>query len=282
MYAYADSTGKWKLNFNFSLSATMTASHTSALITLASTYAVTFKNATTFRQAVSAYGTATDTPMTARCNENASTISVFHADVSENFYNVSGDVVLESEPTWAAANMEGVTAVDVYIAPASAGTAGLVNNVAGNTVGTPILGKTDGFAVASGYVGEAIGTERAGTNGKSFSTRSTIVVTATLASLVTYNLNKGSYIVSGFYTAYHPDVGTVRNLDCYLRVGGTDVTAKVRAVAADRFYEMTCSFGAVPITITSDNTAVAIWGNIPSLAGTAVLVANELWITRIA
>jgi len=43
--------------------------------------------------------------------------------------------------------------VDVYIPPASEGIAGLVNNVAGNTAGTPILGKTDGVAVASGYVG---------------------------------------------------------------------------------------------------------------------------------
>jgi hypothetical protein len=71
---------------------------------------------------------------------------------------ISGDVELDAEPTTytTTANMEGVVAADVYIAPAAAGTAGLVNNVAGNTVGTPILGRIDGGTVAAGYVGQEV------------------------------------------------------------------------------------------------------------------------------
>jgi len=96
-------------------------------------------------------------PISGLARENTSYFNVYHASVDETYYCISGDVILNSEPTWAAANMEGVTAVDVYIPPASAGIAGLVNNAAGNTAGTPILGKTDGVAVAAGYVGETWG-----------------------------------------------------------------------------------------------------------------------------
>lgn len=49
---------------------------------------------------------------------------------------------------------DNVAAVDVYIPSASSGIAGLVDNTAGNTAGTPILGRTDGQDIPSGYIGE--------------------------------------------------------------------------------------------------------------------------------
>lgn len=142
-YAYADSSGNWRLAFNVLATFTSTTftsyslDITGVVFTASNGCAVT----TTFDG--SAFTTTT----------NVGRIYGFCPSTTSVSLGLSGDVALASEPTWAAANMEGVLPVDVYIPPASAGIAGLVNNAAGNTAGTPILGKTDGVAVASGYVG---------------------------------------------------------------------------------------------------------------------------------
>ena len=76
--------------------------------------------------------------------------------------------------------------VDVYIPPASAGIAGLVNNVVGNTSGTPILGKTDGVAVAIGNIGEIV-----------YSSTPENVSTSSVSEMAltaSKTLNKGSYL----------------------------------------------------------------------------------------
>jgi hypothetical protein len=87
--------------------------------------------------------------------------------------------------------MEGVVAADVYIPPASVGVSGLVNNTSGNTVGTPIKGKTDGVAVASGYVGEILGWTNLGT-----SSNLTAGGGATQIGTATLTLSPGVYFVS--------------------------------------------------------------------------------------
>jgi hypothetical protein len=106
---------------------------------------------------------------------NSSSFTVISSATDFNGVDTYISCQLKQEPTWAsfgttaAAALEGVLPVSVYIPPASAGIAGLVNNVAGNTAGTPILGKTDGVAVASGYVGEIIsadGTPAGATTGQ--------------------------------------------------------------------------------------------------------------------
>lgn len=150
--ATADSNGKWFFEFDLYLTrASGSGARDSVTVTFASPYAVTFTNAF-YPIVVTAL---TNYVMcTGRTSASASTLYFAHANSDEGAYTISGIAPLASEPTWAAANMEGVIAADVYIAPASAGTAGLVNNVAGNTVGTPILGRTDGGTVGAGYVGE--------------------------------------------------------------------------------------------------------------------------------
>jgi hypothetical protein len=118
------------MRFDVSLSkASGTGARTLAVITFASTYAVTF--AAGIYQAVSSFlvGTGNAT-YGARTSENAATIVTYHASSDETQYAVSGDVILASEPSWATANMEGVVAADVYIAPATATSAGLVDTQA--------------------------------------------------------------------------------------------------------------------------------------------------------
>jgi len=63
--------------------------------------------------------------------------------------------------------------------------------------GGTVPGSTSGAATATSYVGEIVGTQRSGTNGSSYSTRSTTSVPATTAaSVISVSLNKGVYLVS--------------------------------------------------------------------------------------
>lgn len=81
---------------------------------------------------------------------------------------------------------DNLAAVDVYIPSASAGIAGLVDNTAGNTVGTPIKGRIDGGAVVAGDVGEIV----------SFTERTITAMTANYtASTSLGTLKKGIWIV---------------------------------------------------------------------------------------
>lgn len=149
--AYADSVGKWRMAFNLQGSIT----GTPTLITLAVTDVV-FKSG--FYQACSIVVETGGTYLAwdALTSSNTGDIVCNAVSGGATFVVVSGDVELESEPTWAAANMEGVANVALYVPSAAAGIQGLVDNRVANTLGTPILGKTDGVAVAAGYVGQRI------------------------------------------------------------------------------------------------------------------------------
>jgi len=122
--AYADSLGNWHLRFNIRLTCTSAGVRTSATVTFASTYAVVFKNTAGFFQDVGVSCT-TLISILASTDPNAATISISHASSSEASYKLSGDVELNAEPTWAAANMEGALPVDVYIPHVSSGVAGI-------------------------------------------------------------------------------------------------------------------------------------------------------------
>jgi hypothetical protein len=63
---------------------------------------------------------------------------------------VTADVALASKPAWADANMEGVIAADVYIAPVVPGTSAGIVPAAG------LPGNTAGNAIAAGYVGQVV------------------------------------------------------------------------------------------------------------------------------
>jgi len=134
--ASADSNNVWSLEFNVDVTkAAGTGARTSATLTFASPYAVVFRNLTQFFQAVSAFDDSTALAITAEANPNASTVSIAHASSDIAQYSLSGRCILESEPTWAAANMEGALPVDVYIPPASASVAGIVDTSAQSFAG---------------------------------------------------------------------------------------------------------------------------------------------------
>jgi hypothetical protein len=146
--AYADSTGKWRLNFNISGLCASTGVHTGYVITFSSTAVVVFKNTSAFFQPVTPYLAINNNVGVAYVNPNTADIYINHASYGESYYAVSGDVELESEPTWAAANMEGVIAADVYIAPASGATPGIVDNLAQHFHGVKDFG--DGIKLNTG------------------------------------------------------------------------------------------------------------------------------------
>jgi len=75
------------------------------------------------------------TPVTFRAANNASTaIFIFSTATQNDTYNVEGTIALESEPTWAAANMEASTDASIYIEPASDTNSGLLSYYKTETV----------------------------------------------------------------------------------------------------------------------------------------------------
>jgi hypothetical protein len=172
----SDSSGNWVMSGHIRFTLSDTVTEVSTRIAGVTLYSVSNYNQNVEVFDVGATGFAWADQNAIRCNFNTAT---------SNVTMCFNDIRLASEPTWASlgttasAVIEGVLPVDVYIPPASAGIAGLVNNAAGNTAGTPILGKTDGQAVASGYVGET------------YTDVSTALFTTTAANILTKNLSAG-------------------------------------------------------------------------------------------
>jgi hypothetical protein len=112
-------------------------------------------------QAVSAFEISNATPATAQTGISDGVVTIYHASYNSNGYQISGDVALASEPTWAAANMEGAVNASVYIPPASATETGLVSTAAQTIAGVktfsamPALAtNTPATAGAAGITGQ--------------------------------------------------------------------------------------------------------------------------------
>lgn len=138
-------------------------------------------------------------------------------------------------------------------------------------------GLTTGIAIPSLYVGEMPGTLSSGTGGFTYKTNTTTNWTNSAASVVSYTLNKGVYIVSamGKFTA---NAGG-GNCQFTLRVGGTTVTG-TQQFGTTASAETTWTCAAVPIVISTDSTAVAVYGI--SGAGNTSNTTQDLFIARIA
>ncbi len=148
---------------------------------------------------------------------------------------------------------------------------------AGLVSASGLPGNTTGNAIASGYVGELYGTQRNGTNGFSYSTRSTTSVpTTTAASVVSVSAAKGVYLVSYKIRCAS---NTTSNLDAALYVGGTQVEA-----TNSQSYATSSLFGSasncLPVVVTADNTTIAVFARLDT--GTSASNSHELWVTRIA
>ena len=129
--AYRDSTGKWRLVFN--IVGTVGSSTAEQIISVTG---VTFLS--TEDQGISA-GELGGTPSWGICVKNTSNLRSIAAAAGINGRYLSGDVALNAEPTWAAANMEGVVACDVYIPPANGATAGIIDGNAQTIAGNKTL-----------------------------------------------------------------------------------------------------------------------------------------------
>lgn len=104
-YAYADSNGNWRLAFNL-----WGGQSSASGATL--TFPVTFHPS--MEQAILVTG---DGPTTGACiaaNGSSSSVS-YSFPTNVTAIRMSGDVALESKPTWADANMEDTTEVDIFI-----------------------------------------------------------------------------------------------------------------------------------------------------------------------
>jgi hypothetical protein len=151
---YADSSNNWRMIFNIR-GAVASGSRTSQTCTIAG---IVFKSTSDFYQTVTAgsdsgsavagYGYTTP---------SGGVLTMQHGTATTTSYSYSGDVELDAEPTWsslgttAAAAMEGLTAVDVWIGPQVPGVS------AGLVPAQGLDGRTDGVAVPAGKVGETTG-----------------------------------------------------------------------------------------------------------------------------
>jgi len=262
--AYADSTGKWRLAFNI-----VGAVGSSTAEQIISVTGVTFLS--TEDQGIAA-GELGGTPSWGICVKNTSNIRSIAAAAGTNGRYLSGDVALNAEPTWAAANMEGALPVDVWIAPVVPGTS------AGIVPATGLPGNTTGNAIAAGYVGQALGTEDTGTNGSSFYTASTTALGGgtSAVTVVTYTVaTKGIYWIE-FSHACRCGATEQRTHSTVVLVGGSAVSPAIEMVRDEKSSPM-FSLG-LPIRITADNTSVAIAVTIASGAN-ADTVNNNAFIT---
>ncbi len=242
--AYADSLGNWHLRFNISLTkASGTGVRTSAVITFASTYAVVFKATTNLYQAVpfnsSNYGG------TGYTTYNTATITIVHPSSDETGYSVLGDVELDSEPTWAAANMEGALPVDVYIPPASGSTAGLVDGNAQSFSGV----KTFSNGISLGN--ETLSTYDEGTFTVYLSDTNSITagVTATyvkIGKIVSINIPYAEINPTAFTTLI---LTTTNNATTYTWPAALTPSA-IRNVFFNRYYNSTSAISTCAIAST--------------------------------
>jgi len=140
-------------------------------------------------------------------------------------------------------------------------------------------GLVTGAAISSGYIGEFNqGTLRSGTNGFTYSTRSTTPVSnSTYGSAISITLNKGVYLISGKCSCFSSSgVGAIYAV---IHVGGTAVTD------ATHGYISTANTGAAvisaPIVVTADSTVVAIYSKTDA-APTPIGPTHEMFAVRIA
>lgn len=140
---YADSTGKWRMKCNGYLTCDA-ASRSQITITFAN---VVFKSAPAAIWPISstAYAGGYLQVISSSAAANTGNVLIIHGAASSTEYGWSFDIELNAEPTTytTAANMEGVLAADVYIAPASATAAGLLSAYAEGTYQPTISNQTN-------------------------------------------------------------------------------------------------------------------------------------------
>jgi len=137
----------------------------------------------------------------------------------------------------------------------------------------PVKAAATGAAIPAGYVGEMLGTERTGTNGSTYSTRTTTTVTTSGVNSITLSLDPGIYICSVNTSV---ETGNANFWVSYFTIGGTQVTTSQSIyLEANRRQEKSVS---LPVRITS-TTTLAFYQYVNTSNSTAAF--HELWCIRI-
>ncbi len=138
----------------------------------------------------------------------------------------------------------------------------------------------DGTAVPAGMVGELFGSERAGTGGKTYSTRTSTAITPsnTFVKCLSYTLNKGLYLVS-YYSSILPIADSI--LYTEVRVGGTQINGVASdAIISSRAGIYANAIGCLPVLISADSTELSVDFNLVTTTSSSAY--HEMWITRLA
>jgi hypothetical protein len=151
---------------------------------------------------------------------------------------------------------------------------------AGLVSASGLPGNTTGNAIASGYVGQIVGTERAGTDGKSYSVRSTDPITQTGTAILQQSLNKGVYVL-GYNLNGYASSTAVDAIKHSVRIDGTAVTQE-DFTSWGNSVRMSTGKAGIPIVITADSTIVDVYVYCVAGAGTTSANLHEMWIYRIA
>ena len=269
----ADSNNKWFMNFTF------VRSHTAATVsfTYLTVSDVKFKNTAEFYQIVIPFfipdasariGYASPTT-----SGNNGVITVQFCDgATANIAGVgaSGYIELEEEPITytTAANMEGVANVAAYFPSAAAGIQGLVDNRVANVAGTPLLGKTDGAAVAAGYVGEFLDVRNVGscaTSGNTAIASLTLTVGTWIISAAT--LNEATASGTG-YSCLFNILGVAGSAFPTTRLDVNYPSAKNAPVTfTSRVIVVASGTATKTVTLTGDSVGATqnIWGYITAI-----------------
>ena len=137
-----------------------------------------------------------------------------------------------------------------------------------------IVGKTDGVAVAAGYVGERF----SATTGNNYPTSAN-----TPTTLASFTLNKGKYLV-GYTTYWFGDGGAYRIFCTQLYTDSTAISLVLKST-------MTTHSGqnnggnlsdTFPISIDSDGVTLSVKGYWQTNGATTVENGSQLWAIRIA
>lgn len=137
------------------------------------------------------------------------------------------------------------------------GTVGIVvpGTSSGLVSASGLPGNTTGNAIATNYVGEALGSNTTGTGGYIVTTNTTTLPGTGVTTLCSVTLNKGVYLCTFTASSW----GSDHRLAAGVNIGGTNVIG-VRAQNAvfgsyDALWSTSC-----PVVITADSTTVTIIG----------------------
>jgi len=122
-----------------------------------------------------------------------------------------------------------------------------------------IVGKTDGVAVAAGYVGEILGTKKTGgTNGNVYYDESTATITTTAAITVSRTVNKGNYLGTFFLMTAKKSNTSIERGTFTINIGGANSGSSFTAPIVNVADEYTSVSATLPLEITADGVVVGM------------------------